>query len=33
VTVPFEQAELIIQSFHSNDGRGKSIVTKAKPKK
>jgi ATP-dependent RNA helicase DeaD len=33
VTVPFEQAELIIESFHSQDRRGKSIITKAKPKK
>ncbi len=33
VTVPFEQAEAIIESFHSQDRRGKSIVTKAKPKR
>ena len=33
VTVPFEQAELIINSFQSQDRRGKSIITKAKPKK
>lgn len=33
VTVPFEQAELIINSFQSDDRRGKAIITKAKPKK
>jgi ATP-dependent RNA helicase DeaD len=33
VTVPFEQAEPIIESFHSQDRPGKSIITKAKPKK